>query len=59
MINFASCLEGGSISDRDLTVKSGILTKDWHKGDVLMADREFEIQDDLAPLQVKLNTPPF
>ena len=28
VINFLSCLEGGSISDRDLTVKSGILTKD-------------------------------
>ena len=59
VINFVSCLEGGSISDRDLTVKSGILTKDWHKGDVLMADRGFEIQDDLAPLGVKLNIPPF
>ena len=59
VINFVSCLEGGSISDRDLTVKSGILTKDWDKGDVLMADRGFEIQDDLAPLGVKLNIPSF
>ncbi|XP_068680082.1 uncharacterized protein [Montipora foliosa] len=58
-INFVSTLEGGSISDRDLTVKSGILGKDWAKGDVLMADRGFEIQDDLAPLGVKLNIPPF
>ena len=58
-VNFVSTLEGGSISDRDLTVKCGILGKDWAKGDVLMADRGFEIQDDLAPLGVKLNIPPF
>ena len=58
-INFVSTLEGRSIADRDLTVKSGILGKDWAKGDVLMADRGFEIQDDLAPLGVKLNIPPF
>lgn len=40
-------------------MKSGILGKHWGKGDVLMADREFEIQDDLAPMGVKLNIPPF
>lgn len=38
-INFVSTLEGASISDRDLTVKSGILGKDWAKGDVPVADR--------------------
>ena len=59
VINFVSCLEGGFISDRDLTVKSGILTKDWHKEDVLMADRGFEIQDDLAPLGGNLTPPPL
>ena len=38
VINFVSTLEeGGSISDRDLTVKCGLLNKDWSKGDVLMA----------------------
>ena len=46
-INFVSTLEGGSISDRDVTVKSGILGKDWGKSDMLMADRGFEIKDDL------------
>ena len=40
-------------------MKSGILGKDWAKGDVLMADRGFEIQDDLAPMGVKLNIAPF
>ena len=58
-INFAPTLEGGSISDRDVTVKSGILGKDWAKSDVLMADRGFEVKDDLAPLGVKLNIPLF
>lgn len=43
----------------DLTVKSGLLGKDWAKGDVLMADRGFEIQDDIAPMGVKLNILPF
>ena len=52
-------LTGGSISDRDLKVKSGILDKDWAKVDVLMAYHGFEIQDDLAPMDVKLNIPPF
>ena len=34
-INFVSTLEGGSISDRDLTKKSGMLGKDWAKGSAL------------------------
>jgi len=51
-INFVSTLEGRSISDRDLTVKSGILGKDWAKVDVLVAD-------DLASMGVKLNIPTF
>lgn len=32
-INFISTLEGGSVSDRDLTVCSGILNKDWARGE--------------------------
>jgi len=51
-INFVSTLEGRSISDRDLTVKSGILSKDWAKVDVLVAD-------DLVSMGVKLNIPTF
>lgn len=51
-INFVSTLEGRSISDRDLTVKSGILSKDWAKVDVPVAD-------DLASMGVKLNIPTF
>ena len=55
-----STLESWSISDRDLTVKKcGLLNKDWSQGDVHMAERGSEIQDDLAHLRVKLNIPPF
>ena len=59
VINFLSTPEGGSISDRDLTVKCGLLNKDWSKGDFLMADRGFEIQDFLAHPGERLNFPFF
>ena len=52
-INFVSTLEGGSNSDRDLTLKSGILGKDWAKGDVLMADRGFRIHVERAIERIK------
>ena len=58
-ISFVSELYGGSVSDRDITVKSGLLDKDWARGDVLMADRGFDIQDLLDEMGVKLNIPPF
>ena len=38
-----------------MLTKSGLL----EKGDSVMADRSFNIQDDLTPLGVKLNIPPF
>ena len=59
VINVVSTLESWSISDGDLTVKCGLLNKDWSQGDVHMAERGFEIQDDLAHLRVKLNISPF
>ena len=39
VVNFVSTLEGGSVTDRDLTVRSGIREKDWTKGDIPMADK--------------------
>lgn len=54
-LTYVSTLEGGSISDWDLTVKCGLINKDWSKEYVLMADRGFEVQDDPAHLGVKLN----
>ena len=57
---FVSDLYPGSIilSDRELTRRSGILSL-LQKGDSVMADRGFDIQDFLTPLGVKLNMPPF
>lgn len=48
----------GSICDQMLTKKSGLLEL-LEKGDSVMADRGFNIQDDLTPLRVKVNIPPF
>ena len=57
-IIFISDLYPGSISDKELTRKSGILEL-LQRGDSVMADRGFDIQDDLTPHGVKLNMPTF
>ena len=57
-ITFVSKLYPGSISDQMLTRKSGLLDL-LEKGDSVMANRGFNIQDDLTPLGVKVNIPPF
>ena len=57
-ITFVSSLYPGSISDQMLTRKSGIM-EILENGDSVMADRGFNIQDDLTPLGVKVNIPPF
>ena len=48
----------GSISDKELTRCSGIMDL-LQLGDSMMADRGFDIQDDLALQGVRLNIPPF
>ena len=55
---FISKLYPGSISDQMLTRNSGLLDL-LERGDSLMADQSFNIQDDLTPLGVKVNIPPF
>ena len=57
-ITFISDLYAGAISDKELTKQSGILQL-LEIGDTVMADRGFDIQDDLTSLGVKLNVPPF
>ena len=55
---FVSSLYTGSISDTQLVERSGFLSL-LHKGDKVMANRGFTIEDLLLPLGVKLNIPPF
>jgi hypothetical protein len=48
----------GSISDREIVEKSGFI--DYiDKGDMILADRGFQIEDLLDHKQAKLNIPPF
>ena len=49
----------GNISDREITIRSGFLNLDFEKGDSLMADKGFDIQDLLDKKGVKLNIPPY
>ena len=60
-IVFISTLYNGSISDRELTIKSGFLDllPVVPKGKAIMADRGFDIQDLLAKHDILLNIPPF
>ena len=52
---FISAIYPGSISDRSIVVKCGFLNPDlWVKGDAVMADRGFTIEDYLTPLGVSL-----
>ena len=57
-VTFVSKLYPGNISVKELTRQSGLLDLLEH-GDSIMADRGFDIMDDLAPRGVKLNIPPF
>ena len=56
-VTFVSDLYAGRTSDKKLTLDSGIY-KLLEPGDSVMADRGFEIEDDL-PDNVSLNIPPF
>lgn len=57
-ITFVSTLFSGAISDKELTRRSGILLL-LEKGDSVMADCGFDIEEDLISLGVRLNIPPF
>ena len=57
-ITFISQLYAGSISDREIVVRSGLLDLPLNENDSIMADKGFTIQD-LLPLGVSLNIPPF
>ena len=55
---FTSRLFTGSISDREIVERSGILDLPFNKGEDVMACKGFRIKD-LLPLGVSLNIPPF
>ena len=57
-ITFISQLYPGSISDREIVIRSGFLSQKFENGDTVMANKEFQIAD-ILPLGVKLNIPPF
>ena len=57
-VSFISNLYGGHISDKKVTELCGIINL-LEPGDMVMADRGFDIQDILAAKKIKLNIPPF
>ena len=57
-VTFVSRLYPGSTSDKELARQSGLLSL-LQRGDSVMADRGFDITEDLAPIGVRLNIPPF
>ena len=56
-VTFVSSLYGGSISDRQIVEKSHFVDL-LEQGDLIMADRGFDIQDLMAAKQAKLFIPP-
>jgi hypothetical protein len=58
-ITFNSQLYTGGISDSELTERCGILNLPFAPNDSVMADKGFDIQHLLEPINVKLNIPPF
>ena len=57
-VTFIWKLFSGSITNRQLTQRSGLLQL-LEEGDSVMADRDFNIQDDLTLIGVQVNIPPF
>ena len=57
-VTFISELYEGSISNKEIVKRNGILTENiCDKNDPIMADRGFTIQNELAPLNIELNIP--
>ena len=57
-VTFVSGLYTGSISDREIVIRSGLLDLPFNDKDSVMADKGFTVED-LLPLGVSLNIPPF
>ena len=59
LLVFVSELYTGSISDKKLMLKSGLLNMDFTGGDMIMEDIGFKIVDLLHEKKSVLNIPPF
>ena len=58
VVSFASEAWGGRVSDKHITENCGILSK-LLPGDIVLADRGFNISDSVGMVQVKLHIPAF
>ena len=58
VVTLVSDLFPGSISDKEIVRRSGLLRL-LEVGYSIMVDRSFDIEDDIAPLGVRVNIPPF
>jgi len=56
--SFISPAWGGRVSDKHLTLQSGFLNK-LLPGDIVLADRGFDIAEDVARMQASLKIPTF
>ena len=67
LVLMSSQLHGGSISDKKIVQRSGclgildkkVMVHEINKGDAIMADKGFDIQNDLKKLGLQLTIPPF